>query len=339
MTTHPTIARHANVPNERQSNPYPDFYSNRVSLRNSTRTLPPIREDDSLDGSQFLEDMDSILSEVSSARGTTATNGAPRSDSTLSSIDDELNFCYEKPRLHRDLLLAENEFEVMVTSQHTNRTNLRRRMETYLSARTIQTLQGPASYSTLETVVEDDKEKSTKKAKRDTDFLVWEILPVDCEEKDGRVLFKFTTDHGACYILKYKHAVEFVQLVKKVTKKRRCEAFYQVYKHDESKSSVVNQDAILPLLENMINRLQPPAPQEETGEVVVDTANIIKAPSDLTTIKRLNRYFNRRRMRKLIRRQVRFTIGRFQKTRGRLLFGSMQVLWKKLFSRKKRNSM
>jgi hypothetical protein len=78
--------------------------------------------------------------------------------------------------------------------------------------------------------------------------------------------------------------------------------------------------------------MQPP-PVDEDGNEMVDSANVIKRPSELGTIKRVDRYMNRRRFKKVIRRQVGFAVGRFKKTRGRLFFAPFQLLWKKLFSR------
>ena len=284
-----------------------------------------------MDGSQFLEDMESILSGVS-----TSSNAGPRSDSTLSTIDSELQN-YEKPRLSRTLtdLLSEDEFDVFVVGQRTRRSTLRERMETYMSSRTLREAQGPSSYHSLEDALDEAGKAIDKKSKENDhkNFLVWDVQPEDCEKYFGRCLFKFSTHFGACFLLKYKHAVEFVQVMRKLSKKRRCKAFYRIYNVDGSLSTLVKQDEIERALEHTINRMQPP-PYDEDGNEVVDTANIIMKPSELTTLKRIARYLERRRFRKVIRRQVGFAIGRFKKTRGRLFFAPFQLIWKKLFTRK-----
>jgi hypothetical protein len=275
--------------------------------------------------------MESILSGISTSRAT-----GPHSDSTLSTIDDELQSYHAKPRLSRTLtdLMSESEFDVFVVGQRTRRTTLRERMETYMSSRTLGEAQGPSSYHSLEEALDEAGKAIEKKSKLDDhkNFLVWEVQPEDCEEKFGRILFKFSTHFGACFLLKYKHAVEFVQIMDKLTKKRRCKSFYQIFNTDGSKSTLVKQDEIARVLEHTINRLQPP-PVDEDGNEMVDSANVIKRPSELGTIKRVDRYMNRRRFKKVIRRQVGFAVGRFKKTRGRLFFAPFQLLWKKLFSR------
>ncbi|KAL3925801.1 MAG: hypothetical protein SGARI_005781, partial [Bacillariaceae sp.] len=273
--------------------------------------------------------MESILSGVS-----TTGDNVPRSDSTLSTIDSELQN-YEKPRLSRNLidLMSESEFDVYVVGQRTRRSTLRERMETYMSSRTLREAQGPSSYHSLEDALDEAGKAIDKKSKQadHKNFLVWDVQPEDCEEKFGRVLFKFSTHFGACFLLKYKHAVDFVRVMEKLGKKRRCKAFYQIYNIDGSQSTLVKQDEIARALEHTINRMQPP-PVDEDGNDVVDSANVIMKPSELSTVKRIGRFLERRRFRKVIRRQVGFAIGRFKRTRGRLFFAPFQLIYKKLFS-------
>jgi hypothetical protein len=200
-------------------------------------------------------------------------------------------------------------------------------------------------------------------------FIVITIHLVDDEENAGRLLFKVTTDYGACFVLKKKHAMEFVSILKKYSKKYECTVFYQVYAKDERVSRIVKNDAISSTLEEMISQndtpqnsdvqeetnTRAPTPQQEpqlAGQPTQEEngiANVVgektSSNSPVTFIVRFKRYMNRRRMKKLIRPQIGIAIGKeaggtkssSNTSRGRLLFLPFQLIRKLLSRNNKEN--
>ncbi|KAG7349557.1 hypothetical protein IV203_012154 [Nitzschia inconspicua] len=318
MSTMTTVFRNSSVPYQ--------SYFNTVPNRGNGKILHDFDEY-SLDGSHGIESMTSILDGVSQTS----------SQTTLTTIDEDGKQGNDgddiKPRLRRDLtaLMSPHDREQLVTGQRTPRNTLRTRMGSFVSARTLQAqLQAvPLSCRTYEKL-QDDENKKQSKALQDEQhhekFIVWEVIPMDCERKFKRVLFKFSSTNGACFLLKYKYAVQFVQLLKKKTQKVSCGVFYQAFEFDGDRSSIFKADNVESWLETTITLMQP-LEKDENGNDIIDSANVITKPSEMGLIKRIDRYLNRRRLKKLIRRQLAHTIGRVKRSRGRLLFAPFQFVW------------
>lgn len=188
--------------------------------------LPPLsKDDDILDGgSQFLEDMESIL------EGVTNT-------STTETVLEECRY-YVKPHLfrqhRRDLtaLMTENERQRLktkttqsnnsppVTCRTIGHDGLLERMEHYLAEGLIQALNNKQSNN------------NTKGVNTKTDDggipIVWVIQPTrrkngnnSNKKKDSdkdvksHMRFKFSTDFGACFYLNGKESLEFIEILKK----------------------------------------------------------------------------------------------------------------------------
>lgn len=306
--------------------PYQDYFT-AAPQRGNGEVLHRIDEY-SLDGSHKMESMNSILegvSQTSSDRTLTAPD-----DSDGKSTNDDV-----KPRRPRDLtaLMSQQVREQFVAGQRAPRTTRRERMGSVMSARRrhaqIQAATPLSNRSYRRLVDEYDAEHQTKDPEDDTHhdkFIVWEVIPMDCERKSGRVLFKFSSTNGACFLLKYKYAVQFVQLLMKKTRKAPCGVFYQAFEYHGETSSLLKAEGVSSWLESTIGTMQPPE-IDGSGKEIVDNANVIKRPSQMSTVKRIGRYLKRRRLKKLIRRQLAHTHGRVKRSRGRLLFAPFQFVW------------
>jgi hypothetical protein len=226
--------------------------------------LPPLpKDDDILDGgSQFLEDMESIL------EGVTNT-------STTETVLEECRY-YVKPHLfrqhRRDLtaLMTENERQRLKTEKIQNNSppgtcrtighdGLLERMEHYLAEGLIRALNNKQS------------NHNTKEIKSDDGVIpmVWVIQPtrrmnrnnkkkkVDNGNGESNIRFKFSTDFGACFYLNEKESLEFIEILKKNSSKKlspysSCRMYYQVYTMDSSESRVVKSDAISSLIQDIV---------------------------------------------------------------------------------------
>lgn len=334
MSTLATVSRNRSVP-------YQDFFTP-VPKRGNGRVLHDFDEY-SLDGSHGMESMNSILDGVSSC-------------STLATIDEESKKCTAdqtqvvvKPRLRRDLtaLMSPANRERIVTGQRTPRNALRARMGSIVSTRALQAQLDVAPIFTRSSYERLDENESLSEQVEPEDephhenVIVWEVIPVDCEEKleerFHRVLFKFSSSNGACFLLKYKYAIQFVQLLKKKTRKNPCTVFYQAYEFDGERSSMFKSKDVQSWLGTTIEIMQAPEIDDD-GNEIWDNANIIQKPSEMSLVKRIDRYLNRRRLKKLIRRQLAHSLGRIKRSRGRLFFAPFQFVWS-VMTGKPRSSM
>jgi hypothetical protein len=322
-----TVARNSSVP-------YQDFFTS-VPKRGNGKILNEI-DDYSMDGSHCMESMASILTGASQSSQQT---DKPEDDGSKYMEEEDI-----KPRLSRDLtaLMSDHDREQIVTGQRTPRNTLRGRVGSFVSARTLQVQiqAAPLSRRTYERLQDEEaktKLKELEDDERHEKFIVWEILPLDCERKLGRVLFKFSSTNGACFLLKYKYAVQFVQLMQKKTRKAPCGVFFQAFDFTGDKSSIFKSENVKLWLETTIETMQPPETDED-GNVIRDNANVIKKPTEMSLIKRMDRFLNRRRLKKLIRRQLAHTLGRVKRSRGRLFFAPFQFVWNVLTG-KSRSSM
>ena len=326
-------------------------------FRGCFQNLPSINEDDNLDGSQFLEDMDAILAGVIGTTTTSSHHGT----TTAATVLEECH-SFKKPTLPpRDLtaLMSESDVVHLVGQQHqqqqpqqTPRNALRARLDVFLSERTLENCHKQAVASSKKCM----KDPDDGIVKYDS-FMVWSIRLVDDLQKADRLLFKFTTDYGACFILKKKHAIDFIDILKKYSKKYGCTVFYQVYAKNEQLSRIVKNDAISNLVDEIISQAddsksntvqeenQPPPqeqpPQEQaqdrsttpdngTNDGGGDQATNPHNSNNRTLVLRFKRYMNRRRLKNLIRQQIGIAIGKAkQSSRGRsLLFLPLRMIWK-----------
>jgi hypothetical protein len=285
----------------------------------------------SLDGSHKVESMSSILEGVSMTS----------SEMTLTTADNHKDNDDIKPRLLRELtalMSSDQDHEQFVTGQRALRTTHLERMGTgsLLPARTLGQAQIQATPSFLNRsyrrLIDDDvgtQQKETRQpenGKYNEKFIVWQIIPMESERKFGRVLFKFSTCNGVCFLLKYKYAVQFVQLMQKKTNNASCSVFYQAFEYHGNASSIFKADSVTSWLGTTIDVMQPPK-VDVNGKEIRDNANVIKKPSEMNSIKRIDRYLNRRRLKKLIRGQLAQTFGRVEMSRGRLFFSPFQIVW------------
>jgi len=332
MTTLPSRSN-SNVAIETRS-PYENYITSRSHGGNKIEgcVLPPIQEEDSLAGSQLLERIDSILEGVSRTSDSEETR-------TLTTSLEECHRRREKLHLPRALtaLISVNHRKQAVTGKFATGTTLLERIKACLSSRKHADLIDPVppelqSFDrSLKTIITASKKTSKVKDSgimtRKDRITVWEVQPIDSEEIFGRVLFRFTTEHGACFHLKYKDAIELVEIINKKSAKSGCDVFYQVYAVDGIESSIVRRDRITELLQEMISKLQPPIPFEHGEELVYDNANVEKDPSTRGLTKHIHHYLNRRRVKKLIRRQTGISLGRVETSyRGQLTLTSVKFI-------------
>ncbi|OEU10547.1 hypothetical protein FRACYDRAFT_247089 [Fragilariopsis cylindrus CCMP1102] len=230
--------------------------------------LPPLSKDaDILDGgSQYLEDMESIL------EGVTNT-------STTETVLEECRY-YAKPHLFRqhrcDLtaLMTENERQRLktkttqgnnsppVTCRTIGHDGLLERMEHYLAEGLIQALNNKQNNTNT---------KGTNTKSDDGGIpMVWTIQPTrrkngnnsnkkkdSDKDVESHIRFKFSTDFGACFYLNEKESLEFIEILKKFSSKKLspyslCKMYYQVYTIDSSESRVVKCDTISSLIHEIV---------------------------------------------------------------------------------------
>ena len=230
--------------------------------------LPPLpKDDDILDGgSQYLEDMESIL------EGVTNT-------STTETVLEECRY-YVKPHLfrqhRRDLtaLMTENERQRLktkttqsnnsppVTCRTIGHDGLLERMEHYLAEGLIQALNNKQNNTNT---------KGTNTKSDDGGIpMVWTIQPTrrkngnnsnkkkdSDKDVESHIRFKFSTDFGACFYLNEKESLEFIEILKKFSSKKLspyslCKMYYQVYTIDSSESRVVKCDTISSLIHEIV---------------------------------------------------------------------------------------
>jgi hypothetical protein len=248
--------------------------------------LPPLpKDDDILDGgSQFLEDMESIL------EGVTNT-------STTETVLEECRY-YVKPHLfrqhRRDLtaLMTENERQRLktktaqsnnsppVTCRTIGHDGLLERMEHYLAEGLIRALNN------------NQNNNNTKGTNTKTDDggipMVWVIQPTrrkngnnSNKKKDSdrdvesHIRFKFSTDFGACFYLNEKESLEFTEILRKFSSKKlppysSCKMYYQVYTMDSSESRVVKCDAISSLIQEIVIAATTTNSQKEVDKTTDD---------------------------------------------------------------------
>jgi hypothetical protein len=284
----------------------------------------------SIDGSHRVESMSSILEGVSMTS----------SEMTLTTMDDSKGYDDEdiKPRLRREstaLMLSEHDQEQFVTGQPSPTNTHFERMGSFLSAQTPRPSQNQVTLhifnkSNPRLKNDDDfKGRATTKPKidaRNEKFIVWQIIPMECERKFGSILFKFSTSNGFCFLLKYKYAVQFVQLLQKKMKNTSCSVFYQAFEYHGNASSIFKADDVTSWLGSTITVMQPPV-VDGNGRGIRVHASIIKKPSEMSSLERINRYWNRLRLKKLIRRHLAQTFGGVKRSRGRRFFGPLQLVW------------
>uniref|UniRef100_A0A6U9WJF2 Uncharacterized protein n=1 Tax=Pseudo-nitzschia australis TaxID=44445 RepID=A0A6U9WJF2_9STRA len=254
-------------------------------------------ESGSHNGSQFLEDIESIM------EGVTETSTIAETES------EEFQSCsYIKPRLGPrrggdDLtaLMSERHQRLAAISYFHpeerpsprrgrratttktaafGRQGLRERMDAYLEEGLTRILRERAQDTT------DGKAKAAEispsidaiqKENADTDTnpyvfsvrMVWIIQPTI---RNGKIKFKFSTEYGACIFLNKMDSLEFLGIVKEFSKKNRgpsfsWNTFYQVYTMDLRESSVVKGDAVTSLFEDMASTAlkQSKTPQFDVG--------------------------------------------------------------------------
>lgn len=190
--------------------------------------------------------------------------------------------------------------------------------------------------------------------------MVWVVQPV-YDNDNGGLSFKFTTDTGACLILKNEEAISCVEIMKMYTRKMNCKTFFQLYTMDGRESRIVKADGISDLMLETYRHLMttPPLSTEADeaagppalGDTLIAYGNegqIIrihhdghgpdspqdekKGSVDSRPGQRFVRHIMRRRLKKLIRRQMDAAMGieegNRKRSRTMRLFYPFWVVWK-----------
>ncbi len=265
-----------------------------INLSNKRKT-PLIDRDDVLKGS-FLNDRDILLDKI-------ATNTSiASSPSAMTHFEEEA----KKPRACRDLrvLVREEKCEELNGTEPGACLGLRERLESYLD------VELASQEEENEDMEPGDKEnmnaninkknlrthRSTKKArggqeikKEEYSPVVWVIEPR--YHKDGTLRFKFTTDAGACLILKDKEALASIDMMKASA---RSNTYFQVYSLQGHYSRVMKPDRVSQTVIEMIAESKPTAQERD----------ILTNNPKRGLRHRFYRFLLRRRWKHLLRRKV-----------------------------------
>lgn len=303
-------------------------------------------------GPRFLEDMESILEGL---------NKASTTETTLEECRH-----YAKPRLYHRV---NSDSVKRMTKQkhqwlHTTRTRhdqdqfsrtvgchgLNERMEQYLKEGLARVLLENAEGATdprgqivkswpLFKAITRRKEFENTHTVPPTVSIVWVLQPT---VRNGKIKFKFSTDFGACFLIKKDELIEFLEIMKffcenDKNSSLRCNAFYQVYTMDKRRSRVIKADAVSSHIEEMMSHKEGNLPNDSatTARQTKDNEeygrtelNVVSTSTPTSTIimssvkdeskkgkganrrrshglvKRFTRYLNRRRLKRIIRQQT-----------------------------------
>jgi hypothetical protein len=289
-----------------------EHFTKKATFSANGDILPTIDERAIMEGTHFLEDMETILEGATSV--------------SMTALDEYLT----KPRACRDLtaLMPDNDREDLLR-QPTPRLGLRRRLETYLEEEMIRAYQAElAEDKPEEESNEADKAARCKSAAKEDNSnespIVWVIQPV--HNKDGTLRFKFSTDDGACLILKDKETLESVEIMKSSSRN----TFFQVYSLEGGISRIVQPDQISHVMEDIISEVKPNVDEEH-----IFTTN---AEPETKTKKRpgqrLISYIMRRRWKTIVRRQVGIAVGDARKgAQAWAVLFPIFLIWKALSRR------
>lgn len=301
--------------------------------------LPAIDRDDLLDGcDNFLEDLDSILDEIAISTSVSSSPSAMTDDT-------------KKPRACRDLgaLTSKEGEQKNPEKQTTSRLGLRERLESFLDVELLSReeesrvaeQESNKENTEIERPVEEPKKKlrskrfkkkkkhhhrSEKIQKARHSPVVWVIEPG--HNKNGTLRFKFTTDAGACLILRDdKEVLASIDIMRATS---RNNTYFQVYSVEGKSSRVIKPDKISQTIKDIIAASKP-KPQEE-DILTIDAAS---APRKRVG-HRFFRFLLRRRWKRLVRRQVRIAVGDSgERTRFASMASPFAMIWKR-FNRQDR---
>jgi hypothetical protein len=292
-----------------------EHFTSRASFSANGDVLPTIEEVAVMEGTHFLEDMESILEGITPA--------------PLTALEE----CLPKPRSRNDLTaLMSGIHRKDHLQQQTPRFGLRRRLETYLEEEVAKAYQEEVDRE--ETVEEGDQRQEANESDKPANDskhvisheppIVWVIHP--CHGKDGTLRFKFSTDGGACLILKDKEALESVGIMKESS----CNTFFQVYTIQGGVSRIVKPDQISRVMEEILSEAKPAVNEEDIPTYSFETEHKVKH----RPVQRLARYILRRRWKKLVRRQVGIALGDSRKgARSWMVLFPLFLVWKVLARR------
>lgn len=277
-----------------------------------------------------FDDTDSMLHEISVRSASIAS-----SPSSMTLVEDDMN----KPRACRDLrtLMTKDERGRNFVKLPTSRSIPRNRLESLVDIEHEDKDEDHpnGAFDKENRAVNADantskkrfrsmlfqKAQSIKKAKHaDHSPVVWVIEP--SLNEDGTLRFKFTTDAGACLILREDEALESIEIMKASS---RTNAYFQVYCIEGKESRVIKPERISKAIEEIIAEMKPKLIEEDvlTAEASAKTKHWIGH--------RFYRFLLRRRWKKLVRRQIRIATGESRKGRR---FVSMlfpyALVWKRL---------
>lgn len=148
-----------------------------------------------------------------------------------------------------------------------------------------------------------------------TSTMVWDIQPlydVDNAAPDS-LRFKFTTNTGACLILKVYEALSWIAIMKKYSEKSSCATFFQVYSVDGRESLIASAEDIPSIMRKVFVGCQP---ELEVEDFMSGGAKTGPRGRRSRSGHRFIQYMRRRRCKRLIRRQVDIALGEAPKSRG-----------------------
>jgi hypothetical protein len=281
--------------------------------------LPVIDRDDFLAGhDDLLEDFDSILDEIAISNSISSSPSAMTDDT-------------KKPSACRNLgtVTTKDDQKKNIEKGDTSRLRLRERSESFLDVEFLSReedrgdAEEPSTKENAENIVPEKQPKRglrSKRFKKKTrrcqkiekccfSPVVWVIEPG--YNNNGTLRFKFTTDAGACLILKDEEALASIDIMRASS---RNNTYFQVYSIEGNSSRVVKPAQIVPTMASIIAESKP-KPEEE------DALTIEAVPtSRKRTGHRFYRFLLRRRWKRLVRHQVRIAVG---DSRGRTRFASL----------------
>jgi len=310
--------------NSRYASSTPSKFGDVIHLNNTSNDpIPSIDPKIVFKGSTEFNDADSMLDEIA------VRTSIASSPSSMTLLDDDP----PKPRACRNLraLMKNGKRE-----KFKSRISPRNRLESFVDVELKEKEDEFAKGSDKENVdTNDSTETTSKKRLRSTRFqkpqsmkkaknaehspVVWVIE--SSFNKDGTLRFKFTTDVGACLILKDKEALESITIMKDSS---RTNAYFQVYSTEGKESRVIKPDQISQAIEEIIAKSKPKLKEEDvlTSDAPAKTKRCIGH--------RFYRFLLRRRWKKLVRRQVRIATGESSKRRGLVsIILPFSLIWKR----------
>lgn len=293
--------------------------------------LPLFGHDDLVaESDNFIQDLDAMLDEIAISNSISSSPSAMTDDS-------------KKPHACRDLRAL-----AIAAEDKASHPGLRQRLESFLDVGLAleegsRVVQAPNKENAEnEDPAKEPKrgrrsQRSQKKSKtrrskqtREATYspVVWVIEP--SHNKNGTLRFKFTTDAGACLILKGEEVLASIDIMRAAS---RNNTYFQVYSVGGNSSRVVKPDKISKAMKDLIAESKPKAEEEDV--LTIDASS----PPRKRIGDRFFRFLLRRRWKQVVRRQVRIAVGdSVERARFESMTFPFAKIWKR-FSRRDRTAV